>query len=618
MGASNYVGRVGGLAAVLGIGAAVLYGCGAAAADPTAPAPTSAAASRTSAGSSPASRTNHDRASSAGATPTLHTGPRTRGHDPATPAPPTSPSTTGTAGTGASSSTGPSSTGSVPAAGSAPSTNPTTSPPVPADSPHTSPPPAHQSTRAHTTHPPATASTATATASTDTTTATNTTAATNTMDATNTAVPTTTPTRPSATARATTTTPTAATKAPEGSAPTMDKVASTTHSALAATAAVVPAVSASTVAAPTTRVVAAATTSLTLAQKLDQLGREATGLISDLSLGGISLVNNLAALTAAKIGREPLFGLPYDVATTIAHTTATLGQLVTGSPLTATTAGRFPVTYGIMNVLAVLDPQAAPAGANDPSITVTAAHPLPIILLNGTGSTQGVVWNVGAPVLADAGYKVFTFNYGNITSDPNFPLQATAAIPTAAQQLSNEVDTVLAQTGAPKVILVGLSEGGGMLPGYYLNDMGGAAKVSQLIGISPGNHGTDLDGLTYLQHLPILAPLVTGVLNLLGPVFLEEAQGSPTSLIDKVYGAGDTQPGVLYTTLTSTDDWVVTPYTNQALTGLNVINIIMQDQYPGLLASHIGMAFVSPTWTDVLAALAANPAANPQPATATA
>ena len=71
---------------------------------------------------------------------------------------------------------------------------------------------------------------------------------------------------------------------------------------------------------------------MTLAQKLDQLGHEAIGLTSDLSLIGVSLVNNLAALAAAKIGREPLFGLPYDVATTIAHTTATLGQLVTGSP----------------------------------------------------------------------------------------------------------------------------------------------------------------------------------------------------------------------------------------------------------------------------------------------
>ena len=82
-----------------------------------------------------------------------------------------------------------------------------------------------------------------------------------------------------------------------------------------------------------------------------------------------------------------------------------------------------------------------------------------------------------------------------------------------------------------------------MLAEYYLNDLGGAAEVSQLIGISPSNHGTDLDGLTYLKGIPVLAPLVLGLLNLLGPAFQQQAQGSP--LIDEVYGNGDTRPGVL-------------------------------------------------------------------------
>ena len=106
-------------------------------------------------------------------------------------------------------------------------------------------------------------------------------------------------------------------------------------------------------------------------------------------------------------------------------------------------------------------------------------------MLNGTGATEGDDWSVGAPALADAGYKVFTFNFGNITSDPNFPIQGTGDIPTSARQLAAEVTSVLAQTGAPKVILIGESQGGGALPEYYLNDLGGAAQVSQLIGISP-------------------------------------------------------------------------------------------------------------------------------------
>ena len=167
---------------------------------------------------------------------------------------------------------------------------------------------------------------------------------------------------------------------------------------------------------------------------------------------------------------------------------------------TAAGTGPFPVNYGIIDGLTFFNPQKPPPGANDPSITVTAEHPLPIILVNGTIATQGENWGVGAPVLANAGYKVYTFNYGNITEDPNFPIQATDDIRQSGLELAAEVDRVLAETGAPKVILIGHSQGGGILPVYYINNLGGADKVSQLIGIAPSNHGTDVDGLIGLQR----------------------------------------------------------------------------------------------------------------------
>ena len=63
-----------------------------------------------------------------------------------------------------------------------------------------------------------------------------------------------------------------------------------------------------------------------------------------------------------------------------------------------------------------------------------------------------------------------------------------------AVELDAEMDRVLAETGAPKVILIGHSQGGGILPVYYINKLDGADKVSQLIGIAPSNHGTDVDG----------------------------------------------------------------------------------------------------------------------------
>jgi Lipase (class 2) len=56
---------------------------------------------------------------------------------------------------------------------------------------------------------------------------------------------------------------------------------------------------------------------------------------------------------------------------------------------------------------------------------------------------------------------------------------------------------VLGETGATKVDIVGWSQGG-MMPRYYINDLGGAAKVSTLVGLAPSNYGTTLDGVVNL------------------------------------------------------------------------------------------------------------------------
>ena len=242
---------------------------------------------------------------------------------------------------------------------------------------------------------------------------------------------------------------------------------------------------------------------------------------------------------------------------------------------------------------------------------MTADHPLPIILVNGTTATQGVNWSVGAPVLANAGYKVYTFNYGNVTAEPSLPIQSIADIRQSGLELAAEVDRVLAETGAAKVILIGHSQGGGILPVYYINELGGAGKVSQLIGISPSNHGTDFNQLIGLQSLPLLGPLFIGLADAIAPALYQQAVGSPFQ--QEVYGDGDTRPGVLYTTIASVNDEVVTPYIQQALTGPNVTNIVLQDRYPGLILGHANV-FTSPlTFDVVLDAVASNPAANPLP-----
>jgi triacylglycerol esterase/lipase EstA (alpha/beta hydrolase family) len=342
--------------------------------------------------------------------------------------------------------------------------------------------------------------------------------------------------------------------------------------------------------------------------------REVSGLISDAGVLAASVVYTVADTVAQAFGPHSFFGAPYALATAVANSAAAAGRTLIGGPASAVSTGPFEVDYGVINGLSFLFPQKPPAGANDPTITVTPAHPLPIILLNGTIATQGENWGVGAPVLANAGYKVYTFNYGNITDDPNFPVQSTDDIRSSAQQLSDEVTKVLEETGAPKVILIGHSQGGGILPAYYINNLDGADKVSQVIGIAPSNHGTDVSGLIGLQSLPVLGPLVTAFANALGPALEQQSVGN--AFQQEVYGNGDTRPGVLYTNIISKNDEIVTPYTQQLLDGPGVTNVVLQDLYPNLPAGHLGIVLSPQVWSVVLDALAANPAANPLPSSA--
>ena len=40
-----------------------------------------------------------------------------------------------------------------------------------------------------------------------------------------------------------------------------------------------------------------------------------------------------------------------------------------------------------------------------------------------------------------------------------------------------------------------------MMPRYYIDNLGGAGKVDNLVGLAPSNYGTTLDGITKLGQL---------------------------------------------------------------------------------------------------------------------
>ena len=205
-------------------------------------------------------------------------------------------------------------------------------------------------------------------------------------------------------------------------------------------------------------------------------------------------------------------------------------------------------------------------------------------------------WQALSPLLYDHGYCVFALNYGSSNGSGALGVYGTGDIPTSAQQLAAFVSQVLGATGASQVDIVGHSQGG-MMPRYYLKDLGGASKVHTLIGLAPSNHGTTVNGLFTLAGSIPGATSFFGLCTACG----QQAQGS--SFLQSLNRGGDTVAGVSYTVIESRNDEVVTPYTSAFLTGPGVTNITLQNQCGLDQGEHLSMAYDHIADADVLSAL---------------
>lgn len=242
------------------------------------------------------------------------------------------------------------------------------------------------------------------------------------------------------------------------------------------------------------------------------------------------------------------------------------------------------LTAAVAVVPAATTAQAAEAtatsssGWNDYSCKPSTAHPRPVVLVHGTFANSVDNWLGLAPYLKNRGYCVFSLDYGQLPGVPFF--HALGPIDKSAEQLSAYVDKVLAATGAAEADLVGHSQGG-MMPRYYVQFLGGAAKVNALVGIAPNNHGTTLSGLTNL--LPYF-PGAEDLLSTATPALAQQVVGS--EFMTKLNAGGDTVPGVRYTVIATKYDEVVTPYRSQFLNGPDVKNVLIQDLCAVDLSEH--------------------------------
>jgi len=272
------------------------------------------------------------------------------------------------------------------------------------------------------------------------------------------------------------------------------------------------------------------------------------------------------------------------VATAVA---AAVGALFAG-PAAPAQAAPLPIDWNWMNGFFnnVLDPQTPPPGANDWSCHGSASKP-PVILVHGTWENQKDNWAAFSPFLKNNGYCVFTFNYGGNATDTTYGWKSIAK---SAEELRTFVGMVRIATGAPRVDLVGHSQGG-MMPRYYIKFLGGKDSVRKLIAIAPSNHGTTLSGLADLGEFLGLIPAVAAVQpaaidQTIGSDFMKKLDTCPNGPNADIC-AGDP---VEYTVIETNGDQIVTPYTNAFLNGAKA-NIEIQKQCPLDFTEHLGITY---------------------------
>jgi triacylglycerol esterase/lipase EstA (alpha/beta hydrolase family) len=295
---------------------------------------------------------------------------------------------------------------------------------------------------------------------------------------------------------------------------------------------------------------------------------------------------------------------------------ATLAVVATVA-MTAAPAGaaQYPVPYTFTaNVIAGATQQGSPPpGANNWSCKPSAAHPRPVVLVHGLLANMTDNWQTMSPLLANNGYCVFALTYGNDpnATPPGDEFGGLTPMEQSAEQLRAFVNRVLDATGAKKVDLVGHSEGATM-PDYYLEYLGGAAKVARYVGVSGVKHGTTVNGLTtfltayrtLFPGAPDLVPPTCGSCNefLVGSDYIKKVEARAPA------------KGVIYTNLATNYDELVTPYTTSFLTGPNVTNILQQNACNLDFSDHLSIISNPRTGQIILNAL--DPAhAKPVPCT---
>jgi pimeloyl-ACP methyl ester carboxylesterase len=247
---------------------------------------------------------------------------------------------------------------------------------------------------------------------------------------------------------------------------------------------------------------------------------------------------------------------------------------------------------------------AAPAGASGAVNVATcrsAAHPTPVVLLHGLTANKDEDINSLQGWLAQRGYCTFSLTYGAWPIAPF--IGGVRPVADSAAQIKAFIVKVLAETGAPKVDIVGHSEGG-FQSLYVTKTQGIANRIDKVVAIAPPAHGTTFGGLYALAYLDgqTTRQLTDALLRTIQCPACSEL-GPDGKAVNVLNDGPIAQPGVHYTVITSTTDELVTPTTNAFVREPGVVNEYVQKFCPSDRVGHFGEAYDPNVWHLVANAL---------------
>lgn len=220
---------------------------------------------------------------------------------------------------------------------------------------------------------------------------------------------------------------------------------------------------------------------------------------------------------------------------------------------------------------------------NDPQFTPPPGAPkreVPVLYVHGITS-QTLAFRPNAKYLRERGYWVWGYDYGA----PFVPgVVGIGDLDEMVHELAENVDKVLAKTGAERLDIVAHSQGG-LLTKLFIA-AGGAEKVRRVVALGANFHGTDLHGrATRFSRVGERYP--SAARRFVGPSAMQQLAGSSWS--KERAGIPDTDPRVVYTSIYSPRDTIVSPTSASILTsidGADTANIDVSAAYDGYFVPH--------------------------------